>query len=482
LDGTLLDANATSLSGIGAKLEDVIGLLFWETPWFSGTPGMPAMVRAAIAGVVRGEVARQEIHVNLPVGGWRWFDFQMRPVRDQQGAVVAIVPEAVEVTERRAAEEAVRHSQKMEAIGQLTGGVAHDFNNLLTIVRSSADLLRRRELPPERWRRYVDAISDTADRAAKLTNQLLIFSRRHPMDREVFDITRQLESVADMLRTVLGSRIALTLDIAERPLAVEADANQFETVMVNLAANARDAMEGHGSLTIRLARTPGAAPTAKETATGEFVTVAVSDSGCGIPPDQIDRIFEPFFTTKEVGRGTGLGLSQVYGFVRQSGGKVTVDSAVGVGTTITLHLPLSSKPIQPSKDGPVTSAVSRAHGQVLVVEDNAEVGEFSSQLLSDLGYQTVLASNAEEALQLIDKEPERFDVVFSDVVMPVLDGVALGQHIRRRFPRIPFVLTSGFSHVLNGDGNHGFDLLQKPYSVEDLSRVLRRALSERLAR
>jgi CheY-like chemotaxis protein len=210
--------------------------------------------------------------------------------------------------------------------------------------------------------------------------------------------------------------------------------------------------------------------------------VAVSDSGCGIPPDQIDRIFEPFFTTKEVGRGTGLGLSQVYGFVQQSGGKVTVDSAVGVGTTITLHLPLSSKPIQPSKDGPVTSAVSRARGQVLVVEDNAEVGEFSSQLLSDLGYQTVLASNAEDALQLIDKEPERFDVVFSDVVMPGLDGVALGQHIRRRFPHIPLVLTSGFSHVLNGDGNYGFDLLQKPYSVEDLSRVLRRALSERLAR
>jgi PAS domain S-box-containing protein len=482
LDGTLLDANATSLSGIGAKLEDVIGLPFWETPWFSGTPGMPAMVRTAIAEVARGEVGRQEIHVNLPVGGWRWFDFQMRPVRDEQGAVVAIVPEAVEVTERRAAEEAVRHSQKMEAIGQLTGGVAHDFNNLLTIIRSSSDLLRRRDLPPERWRRYVDAISDTADRAAKLTNQLLIFSRRHPMNREVFDIASQLESVTDMLQTVLGSRIGLTLDIAERALAVEADANQFETAVVNLAANARDAMEGHGSLTVRLARSPGPAPTATKIATAEFVTVAVIDSGCGIPPDQIDRIFEPFFTTKEVGRGTGLGLSQVYGFVQQSGGKVTVESAVGVGTTITLYLPLSSKPIQPSKDGLVASAVSLARGQVLVVEDNAEVGEFSSQLLRDLGYQTVLASNAEEALQLIDKEPERFDVVFSDVVMPGLDGVTLGRHIRRHFPRIPFVLTSGFSHVLNGDGNHGFDLLQKPYSVEDLSRVLRRALAERVAR
>ncbi len=387
-----------------------------------------------------------------------------------------------EVGERMKAEEALHQAQKMEAIGHLTGGIAHDFNNLLTIIRSSADLLRRRDLPPDRWRRYVDAISDTADRAAKLTNQLLIFSRRHPMNREVFDIAHRLQSITDMLRTALGSRIAFTLDIAEQPLVVEADANQFETAMVNLVANARDAMEGHGSLTVRLAGSPGAAPTATKAATGAFVTVAVIDSGCGIPPDQIDRIFEPFFTTKEVGRGTGLGLSQVYGFVQQSGGNVTVDSAVGVGTTITLHLPLSSKPIQPSKEGPVTSAISSARGQVLVVEDNAQVGEFSSQLLRDLGYQTVLASNAEEALQLIDKEPGRFDVVFSDVVMPGLDGLALGQHIRRRFPRISFVLTSGFSHVLNGDGNHGFDLLQKPYSVEDLSRVLRRALAERAAR
>ena len=387
-----------------------------------------------------------------------------------------------EVGERMKAEEALRQAQKMEAIGQLTGGVAHDFNNLLMIIRSSADLLRRRDLPLERQRRYVDAISDTADRAAKLTNQLLIFSRRHPMKREVFDIASQLERVTDMLQTMIGSRIAFTLDIAEGLLAVEADANQFETVMVNLVANARDAMEGHGSLTVRLARSSAAVPTATALTTREFVTVAVIDTGCGIPPEQIDRIFEPFFTTKEVGRGTGLGLSQVYGFAQQSGGKVMVDSAVGVGTTITLHLPLSSKPIQPSKDDPVTSAISQARGLVLVVEDNAQVGEFSSQLLRDLGYQTVLASNAEEALRLIDREPERFDVVFSDVVMPGLDGVAFGQHIRRRFPHLPFVLTSGFSHALTGDGNPGFDLLQKPYSIEDLSRVLRRALAERVVR
>jgi signal transduction histidine kinase/ActR/RegA family two-component response regulator len=414
--------------------------------------------------------------VNLPIGGWRWFDFQMRPVRDDRGAVVAIVPEAVEVTERRAAEEAVRHSQKMEAIGQLTGGVAHDFNNLLTIIRSSADLLRRRDLPADRFRRYVDAISDTADRAAKLTNQLLIFSRRHPVTRDVFDIADQLRRVSEMLQTVLGSHISLELDIAEQALAVEADANQFENVMVNLVANARDAMDGRGSLSIRLARAR------TSDAPGDFVTVAVRDTGCGIPASQIDKIFEPFFTTKPVGRGTGLGLSQVYGFVQQSDGKVTVDSTVGVGTTITLSLPLSSKPIQPKSDGRAASAESRIRARVLVVEDNAQVGEFSSQLLLDLGYETVLAPNAEEALQLVVKEPRRFDIIFSDVVMPGIDGVALGHKIRQRFPHMPFVLTSGYSHVLTGESQHGFDLLQKPFSVEDLSRVLRRALMDRVSR
>ena len=479
IDGTLLDANATSLSGIGAALGDVVGKPFWETPWFTGTPGLPEAVRAAISAAAGGETVRQEIHLNLPVGGWRWFDFQMRPVCDEQGRVVAIVPEAVELTERRKAEEAFRQAQKMEAIGQLTGGVAHDFNNLLTVIRSSADLLRRRDLPADRARRYVDAISDTADRAAKLTGQLLTFARRYALNLRVFDAADQLEVVADMLRTVLGSRASFELDIAERPLPVEADANQFETALVNLVANARDAMDGKGLLTIRIAKSTGRPVDAGESAVNEFVTVSVSDTGCGIPSDQIDRIFEPFFTTKDVGRGTGLGLSQVYGFAQQSGGMVRVGSEVGVGTTITLHLPLSSKPVQRHQGRALPSGESKERWNILVVEDNAEVGELSTQLLHDLGYHTILARNAEEALKLLDEDPEGFDIVLSDVVMPGLDGVSLGKEIHRRLPSLPFVLNSGYSHILADAAGHDFDLLQKPYSVEELSRVLRRAMAKR---
>ena len=480
VDGTLVNANSTSLAGINATLGQVVGRPFWDTPWFTGTPGMPEAVQAAVSAVARGESARQEIQLNLPVGGWRWFDFQMRPVRDDQGQVVAIVPEAVELTERRQAEEALRQAQKMEAIGQLTGGVAHDFNNLLTVIRSAADLLRGRELPPDRARRYVDAISDTADRAAKLTGQLLTFARRHSSNREVFDAADRLARISEMLQTVLGTRVAFELNIADCPLKIDADANQFETAIVNLVANARDAMEGAGSLTICAIKSYDAPHGVSRSESSEYVAISVVDTGSGIPPDKLDRIFEPFFTTKDVGRGTGLGLSQVYGFAQQSGGTVRVESVVGQGTAFTLHFPLSAKavPSLESKAGKLLETQER--WTLLVVEDNADVGEFSTQLLHDLGYETTLASNAEDALRHLDRDSRRFDIVLSDVVMPGMDGVSLAKEIRRRFPGLPIVLNSGYSDAFK-DEDHGFELILKPYSVEELSKALRRAMANRFA-
>jgi PAS domain S-box-containing protein len=474
-EGVLIDANATSLEAIAAPLDEVVGQPFWETPWFTGTPGVPEVIRSLVDAVARGDVARKELQLDLPVGGWRWFDFQMRAVRDDSGQVAAIVPEAVELTERRRAEEAFRQAQKMEAIGQLTGGVAHDFNNLLTVIRSSADLLRRRQLPPERMRRYVDAISDTADRAAKLTGQLLAFARRTPMERRAFDAARHIEQIRDMLQTVLGAPAVVDLDLRSRPLPVDVDINQFETALVNLVANARDAMNGRGVLTIRgECVRQGDAPDQRQ-----FVAIAVSDTGCGIPPDQIDRIFEPFFTTKGVGRGTGLGLSQVYGFVHQSGGRVLTESEVGRGTTLTLLLPLTQKPLGPHERNERGPEVLEARWNVLVVEDNPDIGEFSTQLLEDLGYRTVLARGGSEALRMIDDNPDGFDLVLSDVVMPGMDGVTLGQEIRRRLPSIPIVLNSGYSHALADGDRHGFSLIQKPYSVDELSRVLRQVMTSR---
>jgi CheY-like chemotaxis protein len=241
--------------------------------------------------------------------------------------------------------------------------------------------------------------------------------------------------------------------------------------------NARDAMDGEGVLTIKVAA-EGAIPPIRGHAggSGPFVAVSVSDTGVGIPRDRIGQIFEPFFTTKEVGKGTGLGLSQVYGFAKQSGGDIDVWSEPGQGTTFTLYLPRTdeARAAEGPSDRRGSPATVDGHGRrVLVVEDNVEVGRFSTQLLQDLGYETTWAANGDEALQLL-AEVDRFDAVFSDVVMPGMSGIDLGQEIRRRHPGLPVVLTSGYSNVLAEEGRHGFELLQKPYAAEELSRVLRR--------
>ena len=385
---------------------------------------------------------------------------------------------AQEVASRLKTEETLRQSQKLEAIGQLTGGVAHDFNNLLTVIKSSTDLLKRPGLPEERRARYIGAISDTVDRAARLTGQLLAFARRQALKPEVFDIGQSVRTIGDMVGTLTGARIQVITRLPDVPCFVNADPSQFDTALVNLAVNARDAMDGAGQLTVSVWAVQEIPAVRKHKAVqGQFVAVSVADTGTGIPPEQIERIFEPFFTTKGVGQGTGLGLSQVFGFTKQSDGEVRVESTLGAGTTFTLYLPqVATKTLALEVDEP--ELLMDGHGTcVLMVEDNREVGSFATQTLAELGYRTVWAINAEEALVELDKDAGRFDVVFTDVVMPGMNGVDLAQEIRKRHDDLPVVLTSGYSHVLAQNGTHGFELLHKPYSVEQLSRVLRKAVS-----
>ena len=379
-----------------------------------------------------------------------------------------------EATRRLEAEEALKHGQRLEALGQLTGGVAHDFNNLLTVIHASADLLRRPHLPEERRLRYVDAISDTVGRAAKLTAQLLAFARRQTLKPEVFDVGQCVHTLSDMIGTLAGSPIEIVTRMPDRPCFVNADTGQFETALINMAVNARDAMGGEGRLTIAVRAVtvlPGPTPH-RETPHG-YVAVSVEDTGVGIPQDQFERIFEPFFTTKQVGQGTGLGLSQVFGFAKQSGGEVMVASEVGKGSTFTLYLPRVPGDDRPQRLAADDAPPVDGHGMaVLVVEDNLEVGAFASDALTELGYAPVLVGTAMEALAELARNPDGFDVVFSDVAMPGMTGLDLAQEIRRRRLDLPVVLTSGYSHVLSQNGSSGFELLQKPYSIEQLSRVL----------
>ena len=288
----------------------------------------------------------------------------------------------VEMVARARSEEALRHSQKIEAIGQLTGGVAHDFNNLLTIIRSSADLLRRQGISEEKKRRYIDAISDTSDRAAKLTSQLLAYARRQPLKPETFDVVARIRGTLDLLHATVGSLVRIETALDCEPCWVLADANQLETALLNLAVNARDAMKGEGALTIAVHPVKALpAVRGRETVKGAFVAVAVSDNGCGIAAHQLERIFEPFYTTKGVGKGTGLGLSQVFGFCKQSGGEVRVESEIDRGATFTLYLPRATNGANiavPYSAPEIDTNGDELHGQILVVDADTRAAELAA--------------------------------------------------------------------------------------------------------
>ncbi|TCP96705.1 GAF sensor hybrid histidine kinase [Sphingomonas sp. PP-F2F-A104-K0414] len=384
-----------------------------------------------------------------------------------------VVERTLELTE---AHEALRQAQKMETLGQLTGGIAHDFNNLLTVIRGSADLLKRPDLTEDRRTRYIAAIADTADRATKLTNQLLAFARRSSLTPTIVDARTILHGMTDMIATLSGAFIEVSMRLPDEPCLVNADASQLETAIVNLAVNARDAMHQRGRLTIDVdaaKRIPAVRGHAAQH--GDFVRISIRDTGTGIDPAHIEHIFEPFFTSKAVGHGTGLGLSQVFGFVKQSGGEVIVDSVPGEGATFALYLPRERNMTPIIADPEPAICPEQASLRILVVEDNPDVGNFAISALADLGHAIVFARDAEEALDVLDGQTTRFDVVFSDVMMPGMTGIELGREIRRRYPETAILLTSGYSEVISREGSHGFDLLRKPYSMGELAAALQRA-------
>ncbi len=487
LDGTLRDANATSLAAIGASLGDVVGRRFWATPWFAGTPGLPDVIRGAIADVARGQVVSQEIHVNLPVGGWRWFDFQMRPVRDEHGSIVAIVPEAVETTPRRQAETALRQAQKMEGIGQLTGGIAHDFNNLLTIIVGNLETLQRRiKMPGQNTanlERLADSAMSGAQRAVSLTQRLLAFSRQQPLDPKPVDAGRLVVGMSDLLRRTIGEQISIETRIAGDLWRANIDANQLEIAIINLAVNARDAMPNGGWLAIEVSNktlTETDVATQPEIVPAQYVMLAVMDNGAGMSRETLARAFEPFFTTKDVGHGTGLGLSQVYGFVKQSGGHVIVQSQLGEGTEVRIYMPRHTADLElDSPDG--IPAVARGHASetILVVEDEDDVRAHTRGILVELGYNVLEAPNGPLALDRIEQHSE-IRLLFTDVGLPGgMNGRQLSDAARQRRPGLKVLFTTGYARdaiVHDGRLDPGVDLIAKPFTFSALAGKLREIL------
>jgi len=379
---------------------------------------------------------------------------------------------------RTAAEDALRQAQRMEAIGQLTGGVAHDFNNILMIVKGNVHRLRR-ELKEPKLLRKLDMIDTASQRGESLVRQLLTFSRKQNLTPQVIDLAGRVRDFRSLLAPSLRGDIEIRIDVPQTIAPVRVDQSELELAVLNLAVNARDAMPNGGVIEIGVRQVRLRGDPAHDRLTGEFVALSISDNGCGISRDEIGRIFEPFFTTKEVGKGTGLGLSQVYGFAKQSGGTVTVSSRVGQGTTFTLYLPRSQEQPQRSAPAPAGETTPVAAGSVLVVEDNTEVADIATALLNELGYQVTRVASAQTALDVLGTG-ERFDLVFSDVVMPGgMNGVELAQRIGSDYPDLPVVLTTGYYNAVDKPLPRGLPVLRKPYDIAELKRVVQAATERR---
>jgi PAS domain S-box-containing protein len=407
--------------------------------------------------------------------GWRvrkdgtffWASVIIDPIHED-GRLVGFAKITRDITERRDAqlklERMQKHlaeSQKLDALGQLTGGVAHDFNNLLMVINGGIHTLKKGVGDNARLQRAVATIETAAKRGASLTSQLLTFARRQSVNPQPIDLAERIEAIRDVLYTGVGSGVALAFNIDRDVWPVTVDISEFETALVNLVINARDAMPMGGTITIA-ARNRTAIGDA-----GDRVAISVEDTGTGIAPDVLGKIFDPFFTTKPIGKGTGLGLSQVHGFAHQAGGTIEVESELDKGTKATVLLP--SERVHPKA---VVQGVTDAGGSgtVLLVEDNPEVASVSCSLLEQLGYSVRRVSDAETALREVERD--RIDLVFSDIVMPgKMDGLGLAHRLKEMRPDLPILLTTGYSDAAaNVRGN--FPTLRKPYEIHELSRAI----------
>lgn len=366
-----------------------------------------------------------------------------------------------QMAQRAEAEEQLRQSHKMQALGQLTGGIAHDFNNLLTVIQGSADILTRPEIEDNRRMRFARAIVQAASSASALTSQLLAFARRQPLKPERLDVNELVRSMRDLLDRTLGERITVETLLCAEGCPVEADVAQLQSAVLNIASNARDAMPAGGALTISTASV--------STEAGEMIELTLTDTGSGMDEETLARVFEPFFTTKAAGKGTGLGLSQVYGFASQSGGDVRVSSTPGTGTSITLSLPCTSAAVSGSQ-APAQGRAKPLPARILVVEDNEQVGAFAEALLADQGHDVARASSGEEALKLIRSRD--FDLVFSDVVMPGMGGLRLAETLSVERPELPVILATGYSEELSRGGTSGRPFILKPYRLTTLIEAM----------
>ncbi len=459
----------------------------------------PETDRTAVAAIREAVERREEISIEIvnyrKDGTPFWNALFVSPIFDRQGRLVYFFASQLDVSRRREAEAALGQAQKMEALGQLTGGISHDFNNLLQVMMGHVEILDRRlrsePVDAQAAGASSRSIRSAVDKAATLTQQLLAFARKQRLEGRLVNLNRLAENLTDLARRTLGGEIEMVADLAADLPNCRIDPTQFEVALLNILINARDAMQGRGIVTIRTSTVFVEAEDLRSFAgleIGRYVAIAISDDGPGIPPELVSRVMEPFFTTKDEGKGTGLGLSMVHGFAKQSGGGAQIDSEVGLGTTIHLYFPVAAADASWIPVAPRTAAERGGKERILAVDDRPEVLAIARHLLEELGYEVQSATSAAEALRAVEALPAdaRPALLFSDVIMPGgMNGYVLARKLRQSMPQLKVLLTTGYAGDVQGtpaDLGHEFEVIEKPYKLEELARRVRLVLDDATVR
>jgi len=475
-DGTVLAVNNRREVWRHPDPSEAIGHKLWDAPTMRAYPQHSEIMKKGIAAAAKGKVFTTEVKMEREGMATSYLDVSVQPVRSPEGEIIYLLFEARDITDLKMAQEQLRQSQKMEALGQLTGGIAHDFNNLLTVVVGGLDIISKRA-EEGKVKRYADNALAAAERGARLTGQLLAFSRVQRLEVRPTYVAPLIQNMRPLLRNVLGPGISKKFELDEAMIPVMADPTQLEVAVLNLAINARDAMPDGGTLTFTTR--PVQISGESDVEDGDYIELCISDTGTGMPPEVVERAFEPFFTTKEVGKGTGLGLSMVYGMARQSGGAARIESAPGKGTSVKLLFRKADEAVSEAAAGieePVGATVPLAPISVLVIDDDPDVRGFIVASLEEQGYRVREASDGREGLKALEREIP--DLVVLDFIMPGLSGADVARQIRSRHPQQPILFVSGYSETeaVKRTAPEA-PLLAKPFRADALHKAVRGALT-----
>jgi PAS domain S-box-containing protein len=478
LDGTISSVNPAWTQLLGWAESDLLGASFLDFVDAEDRPRLEAELHALSRGTAPKLI---ELAMRMPDGGSRRIEWSAVAADDLLQAVGRdVTAEREAEAALRKAEEALRHSQKMEAIGQLTGGIAHDFNNMLTAIIGSMEILKRRIRAGryEDVESFMDGAIGAANRAASLTHRLLAFARRQPLDPKAVEVNQLIRGMEEMLRRTLREAITLRIDLAPENWPALTDAHQLENAILNLAINARDAMPSGGTLSIATSREVLEHKERfgqEEIEAGDYVVVCVGDTGVGMSAETLKKVFEPFFTTKPIGQGTGLGLSMIYGFAKQSRGHVRIESTEGEGTTFRLYLPRFKGNIETRSDAPVREAATGSGEAVLVIEDDSAVRLIISDVLRDLGYACIEASDGQAALPMLTSNTP-LDLLITDVGLPGLNGRQIAEIARRYRPQLKILFVTGYAEHATGHApflEPGMEMVTKPFALDALALKIR---------